>query len=68
MPNMKALALTVWDKTIFKNFLLYLYAGTTLRATRAITSPKNLALLPIRLEKRSSSRPVFSRVSMGLKS
>ena len=25
MPNMKALALTVWDKTIFKNFLLYLY-------------------------------------------
>ena len=25
MPNMKALALTVWDKTIFKNVLLYLY-------------------------------------------
>ena len=25
MPNMKALAFTVWDKTIFKNFLLYLY-------------------------------------------
>ena len=25
MPNMKALALTVWDKKIFKNFLLYLY-------------------------------------------
>ena len=25
MPNMKALALTVWDKIIFKNFLLYLY-------------------------------------------
>ena len=24
--NMKALALTVWDKKIFKNFLLYLYA------------------------------------------
>ena len=25
MPNMKALALTVWDKKIFKNFLLYFY-------------------------------------------
>ena len=25
MPNITALALTVWDKTIFKNFLLYLY-------------------------------------------
>ena len=25
MPNMKALAFMVWDKTIFKNFLLYLY-------------------------------------------
>ena len=25
IPNIKALALTVWDKTIFKNFLLYLY-------------------------------------------
>ena len=26
IPNMKALALTVWDKKIFKNFLLSLYA------------------------------------------
>ena len=25
MPNIKALALTVWDKNIFKDFLLYLY-------------------------------------------
>ena len=25
MPNMKGLALTIWDKKIFKNFLLYLY-------------------------------------------
>ena len=25
MPNMKALALMVWDKKILKNFLLYLY-------------------------------------------
>ena len=25
MPNMKALALTLWDKKIFKDFLLYLY-------------------------------------------
>ena len=25
IPNIKALALTVWDKKIFKNFLLYLY-------------------------------------------
>ena len=25
IPNMKALALTVWEKKIFKNFLLYLY-------------------------------------------
>ena len=25
MPNMKALALKVWDKKIFEDFLLYLY-------------------------------------------
>ena len=25
IPNIKALALTVWDKKIFKNFLLHLY-------------------------------------------
>ena len=25
IPNIKALGLTVWDKKIFKNFLLYLY-------------------------------------------
>ena len=25
MPNMKAQALTVWDKQIFKDFLFYLY-------------------------------------------
>ena len=25
MPNMEALALTVWDKKIFKNFLLHPY-------------------------------------------
>ena len=25
---MKALAITVWDKNIFKNFLLYLYVKT----------------------------------------
>ena len=25
IPNIKDLALTVWDKKIFKNFLLYLY-------------------------------------------
>ena len=25
LPNIKPLAVTVWDKKIFKNFLLYLY-------------------------------------------
>ena len=25
IPNIKALAFTVWDKKIFKNFLFYLY-------------------------------------------
>ena len=44
MPNMKALALMVWDKTVFKYFPLYLYVKSETLTPYGQFSPKGYNL------------------------